>query len=75
MLILEFVIDTASMTGQFLDTTYVGKAAYGLSQLMQNKPEVFKGKDVLFLHSGGLTHIYIIRPTLLFKSLKYIFLN
>lgn len=30
----------------------MGKAAYGLSQLVKSAPEVFAGEKILFLHSG-----------------------
>ncbi|KAF6032187.1 hypothetical protein EB796_009513 [Bugula neritina] len=51
---LEYIVRTAHETGILLDNAYTGKAAYGFSQLLQNKPEVFKGRRILFLYSGGL---------------------
>ena len=44
--------EAALKTGILFDNTYTGKAAYGLSDLMQNRPEVFKGRRILFVHSG-----------------------
>ncbi|KAF6032189.1 hypothetical protein EB796_009515 [Bugula neritina] len=48
---LELMAKSAAQTGVILDNTYTAKAAFGLKDLMQNKPEVFKGKRVLFLHT------------------------
>jgi len=44
---------SSAQTGVILDNTYTAKAAFGLKDLMQNKPEVFKGKRILFLHTGS----------------------
>ncbi|MEW5309824.1 MAG: hypothetical protein WDW38_001678 [Sanguina aurantia] len=43
----------ASSTGIILDPVYAGKAMHGLLQQMQ-EPEVWSGRRVLFLHTGGL---------------------
>ena len=48
----EFIAQTAKQTGILLDNCYTSKAAYGLQQLLLNKPEVFKGRRILFIHSG-----------------------
>lgn len=50
--ILELISKSATETGVILDNSYTGKAVYGLRDLMQNKPEVFKGRRILFIHSG-----------------------
>ena len=50
--LLEYIAKTAIETGILFDHTYTGKAVRGLTDLMQNRPEVFKGKRILFLHTG-----------------------
>ena len=50
----DFIADTAQRTGILLDNCYTGKAAYGMSDLLRNKADVFKGKRIMFLHSGML---------------------
>ncbi|KAF6041615.1 hypothetical protein EB796_000070 [Bugula neritina] len=56
----EFISQSAVQTGVILDNTYTGKAAYGLRDLMQNKPGVFKGRRILFIHSGWLFSFFCI---------------
>ncbi|XP_067946558.1 uncharacterized protein [Watersipora subatra] len=55
---LDYTAKVAAATGIILDTTYTGKAAYGMYELMNNRPEVFKGRRILFLHSGGSIGLY-----------------
>ena len=50
----DFIADTAQRTGILLDNCYTGKAAYGMSDLLRNKADVFRGKRIMFLHSGML---------------------
>ena len=49
---IEYMAEAALQTGILFDSTFTGKASYGLSDLMQNRPEVFKGRRILFVHSG-----------------------
>ncbi|XP_067945832.1 uncharacterized protein [Watersipora subatra] len=55
---LEFIGQVAANTGVILDPTYTGKAAYGLQGLLNDKPEVFKGRRVLFMFSGGAPSLH-----------------
>lgn len=48
------VLDSISKTGVGLCTTYTGKAVTGMLDLMKVKPEEFNGKNVLFMHTGGI---------------------
>lgn len=51
---LEFVLETASSTGIFLDPTYTGKAAFHMVKRINSTPEKFKGKRILFYNSGSV---------------------
>ncbi|KAJ8030779.1 Bifunctional D-cysteine desulfhydrase/1-aminocyclopropane-1-carboxylate deaminase, mitochondrial [Holothuria leucospilota] len=51
---LEFILETAATTGIFLDPVYTGKAAFHMVKKMQTLPESFKGKKILFYHSGSV---------------------
>ena len=53
----DFIADTAQQTGILLDNCYTGKAAYGMSDLLRNNADVFKGKRIMFLHSGMLMQL------------------
>ncbi|KAM0841539.1 hypothetical protein ACQ4PT_058966 [Festuca glaucescens] len=55
---LKFVMDIAAATGIVLDPVYSGKAAYGMLKDMSNNPIKWKGRKVLFLHTGGLLGLY-----------------
>nr|XP_002735695.1 PREDICTED: probable 1-aminocyclopropane-1-carboxylate deaminase-like [Saccoglossus kowalevskii] len=55
---LDFIRNAADTTGIVLDPVYTGKAARGAVEEMKNNPGRFKGKKVLFLHSGGVFSIY-----------------
>ena len=50
--ILDFIVDVSYTTGIVLDPRYTGKAAKGLSYEMKTNPGRFKGKDILFIHTG-----------------------
>jgi len=62
--ILELISKSATETGVMLDNSYTGKAVYGLRDLMQNKPEVFKGRRILFIHSGNKIYKKLLRTLL-----------
>lgn len=51
-----FLLETTRKTGLLFDTTYSGKAFYGMMDMIKNKAE-FKNKKILFWHTGGLMNI------------------
>ncbi|XP_046335287.1 bifunctional D-cysteine desulfhydrase/1-aminocyclopropane-1-carboxylate deaminase, mitochondrial-like [Haliotis rufescens] len=55
---LDFIVEVSSTTGVLVDPTYTGKAAWGLVQEMKNNPGRFKGRRVLFLHTGGMFGLF-----------------
>ncbi|RCV08560.1 hypothetical protein SEVIR_1G342900v4 [Setaria viridis] len=55
---LKFVKDIAAATGIVLDPVYSGKAAYGLLKDMSGNPAKWKGRKILFVHTGGLLGLY-----------------
>ncbi|KAJ3695954.1 hypothetical protein LUZ60_001331 [Juncus effusus] len=55
---LEFVKDIAKSTGIVLDPVYSGKAAFNLLKEMETNPVKWKGRKVLFIHTGGLLGLY-----------------
>ncbi len=50
--------DVAAATGIILDPVYSGKAAHHMIQDMQARPEQWRGRRVLFIHTGGLLGLY-----------------
>ena len=50
---LRFIRDVAECTGILLDPVYTGKAAYGLRHEIAARPLLFKGRRILFVHTGG----------------------
>jgi D-cysteine desulfhydrase len=55
---LRFIAEFARDTGVVLDPVYSGKALYGFYQLLLLQPEQFRGKRVLFWHTGGALGLY-----------------
>ncbi|KAG2654372.1 hypothetical protein PVAP13_1NG484200 [Panicum virgatum] len=55
---LKFVKDIAAATGIVLDPVYSGKAAYGLLKDMADNPAKWKGRKILFVHTGGLLGLF-----------------
>uniref|UniRef100_A0A0E0CS38 D-cysteine desulfhydrase n=1 Tax=Oryza meridionalis TaxID=40149 RepID=A0A0E0CS38_9ORYZ len=55
---LKFVKDIATATGIVLDPVYSGKAAYGMLKDMGANPTKWKGRKILFVHTGGLLGLY-----------------
>jgi len=53
----DFVVSVANYTGIILDPTYTGKAAYGLTKELANNLDMFKGRIILFLHTGTVLFI------------------
>jgi len=54
----DLVMSSMSTTGIPICTTYTGKATYGMLDLMHSKPEVFQGKNVMFMHTGGVPGLW-----------------
>jgi len=54
----ETVLNSMRHTGISLCTTYTGKAVTGMLDLMKTEPETFKGKNVLFMHTGGIPGLW-----------------
>ena len=48
----------AEQTGIFLDPVYTWKAFKGMLNELRNRPHRFKGRRILFLHTGGLFGLY-----------------
>ena len=46
--------DISISTGVILDPVYSGKAVFGFLRDVREHPEKWKGKRVLFVHTGGL---------------------
>ncbi|XP_048249912.1 bifunctional D-cysteine desulfhydrase/1-aminocyclopropane-1-carboxylate deaminase, mitochondrial-like isoform X2 [Haliotis rufescens] len=55
---LDFIVEVSSTTGVLVDPTYTGKAAWGVMQEMKNNPGRFKGRRVLFVHTGGMFGLF-----------------
>ncbi|PSC68993.1 pyridoxal phosphate [Micractinium conductrix] len=55
---LALVADVAAATGIILDPVYTGKAVHGLVSEMRAAPEQWRGRKVLFIHTGGLLGMY-----------------
>jgi len=56
---LEFVSSFARDTGIVLDPVYSGKAFYNfMLQLVDEQPNDFRGKTILFWHTGGALGLY-----------------
>ena len=47
-----------SPTGIVLDPVYSGKALYNLLEEMREAPDEWRGRRVMFLHTGGLLGMY-----------------
>lgn len=55
---LSYQKDIARQTGVILDPVYTGKAMVGLQKELTQRPEQFKGRHILFLHTGGLFGLF-----------------
>jgi len=51
--LMAFCAETARESGVLLDPTYSGKALYYFAQAARAQPERFRGKHILFWHTGG----------------------
>jgi 1-aminocyclopropane-1-carboxylate deaminase/D-cysteine desulfhydrase-like pyridoxal-dependent ACC family enzyme len=52
--LLEMMVDIFSTTAMSLDTTYQAKTVRGLLGEMKSTPGRFQGRDVLYIHTGGV---------------------
>ena len=50
----DFITSVARETSIVLDPVYSGKAAYHMVKQLNDNPDVFKGKKILFIHTGQL---------------------
>lgn len=56
---LDFILQFAIETGISLDPVYSGKALYHfLRKVVEDDPESYRGKSVLFWHTGGSIGLY-----------------
>jgi 1-aminocyclopropane-1-carboxylate deaminase/D-cysteine desulfhydrase-like pyridoxal-dependent ACC family enzyme len=55
---LAFVASFARETGIVLDPVYSGKALYRFYQVMKERPEQFRDRNVVFWHTGGALGLY-----------------
>ncbi|ESO95839.1 hypothetical protein LOTGIDRAFT_175080 [Lottia gigantea] len=65
---VDFLTEVGSKTGIMLDPVYTGKAAFGLVQLLEQLPEMFKGRRILFIHTGGIFGLADGRMNVILKS-------
>lgn len=52
----QFLLEVTRKTGLVFDTTYSGKALYGMMDIIAKNPEL-KSKNILFWHTGGIMNI------------------
>ena len=56
---LEFILQFATETGIALDPVYSGKALYYfLKEVLEDDPESYRDKSILFWHTGGSIGLY-----------------
>ncbi|XP_072180400.1 uncharacterized protein [Diadema setosum] len=55
---LDCIEKVAMNTGILVDPVYSGKATYHLIKKMRETPGVFKGKKILFIHTGGVFDLF-----------------
>ncbi|XP_076435686.1 uncharacterized protein LOC143275442 [Babylonia areolata] len=55
---LDFIQRVMVETSVPLDPNYTGKAAFSMVKEMQTNPSAFKGRRVLFIHTGGLFGLF-----------------
>lgn len=54
----EIALKSPRSTGVPLCTVYTGKTVAAMVQLMKTKPEVFNGRKVMFVHTGGIPGLW-----------------
>lgn len=52
----DFLLETTRKTGLVFDTTYSGKAFYGMMDMIKNTSEM-QNKNILFWHTGGIMNL------------------
>lgn len=52
----DFLNNATRKTGLVFDTTYSGKAFYGMMDIINKNPEL-KSKNIIFWHTGGIMNI------------------
>ncbi|KAK9814762.1 hypothetical protein WJX72_011104 [[Myrmecia] bisecta] len=55
---LKTMMEVSMATGVVLDPVYSGKAVHGLLATMRANAEQWRGRKVLFIHTGGLLGMY-----------------
>lgn len=55
---LHTVAEVATKTAVILDPVYTGKAVHAMLEEMRADPDGWRGRSVLFLHTGGLLGLY-----------------
>jgi len=50
----SFILNISKKTGLIFDTTYSGKALWGMSKLL---PDIQTNQDIIFWHTGGLMNL------------------
>lgn len=50
--------DIARVSGVVLDPVYTVKGAHGLLTVMHDRPEMFNGRRIVFLHTGGMQGVF-----------------
>lgn len=50
--------EVAEATGVLLDPVYSGKAVHGLLAEIRSNPDAWRGRTVLFVHTGGVLGMY-----------------
>ena len=60
--IAENIIEISRTTGILVDPVYNIKAIRGMLTEMKNNPGRFKGKRILYIHTGTIFHHYIHLP-------------
>ena len=55
---LRQIAGIASSTGIILDPVYTGKAFRGMMTELERNPSRFRGRRLLFVHTGGLLGLY-----------------
>jgi 1-aminocyclopropane-1-carboxylate deaminase/D-cysteine desulfhydrase-like pyridoxal-dependent ACC family enzyme len=61
---LGFIRDVAAASGVVLDQVYTGKALYHFCEHAKADPEKYRGKRILFWHTGGLLGLYAAQEQL-----------
>ncbi|XP_022093834.1 bifunctional D-cysteine desulfhydrase/1-aminocyclopropane-1-carboxylate deaminase, mitochondrial-like isoform X2 [Acanthaster planci] len=55
---LDKVAEICAKTGIIIDPIYTGKSVHHLIQLTREKPDMFKGSKILFVHTGGIFGLF-----------------